>query len=111
PRAGGAPAHARVGCHAGRRPGLHARLLVAGNLSRARPDDHDALHQPVHQRPSGRAGPATPATVAGRDAMARIVRCGLVQMGSDLPMDGAVEEIKAALPEKSVRLIETAAAP
>jgi N-carbamoylputrescine amidase len=42
--------------------------------------------------------------------MARIVRCGLAQMGSDLPMDGAVEEIKAALTEKCVRLIEAAAA-
>jgi beta-ureidopropionase len=41
--------------------------------------------------------------------MARIVRCGLVQMGSDLPMDGAVEEIKAALTEKCVGLIEAAA--
>jgi beta-ureidopropionase len=41
--------------------------------------------------------------------MARVVRCALVQMGSDLPMDRPVEEIKAALNDKCARLIAGAA--
>src|SRR6185295_15512731 len=42
--------------------------------------------------------------------MARVVRCALVQVASDLPMDRPVDEIKAALNDKCARLIETAAA-
>ena len=42
--------------------------------------------------------------------MARVIRCALVQIGSDLPMDRPVDEIKAALNDKCARLIETAAA-
>jgi len=41
--------------------------------------------------------------------MARVVRCALVQVASDLPMDRPVDEIKAALNDKCARLIETAA--
>ena len=42
--------------------------------------------------------------------MARLVRCALLQLGSDLPMNRPVEEIKAALNEKGARLIAAAAA-
>ena len=38
--------------------------------------------------------------------MARVVRCALVQVGSDLPMDRPVDEIKAALNDKCARLID-----
>ncbi len=41
--------------------------------------------------------------------MARVVRCGLVQVGSDVPMDRPIEEIKAALTEKCAGLIGEAA--
>ncbi len=41
--------------------------------------------------------------------MARVVRCALVQIGSDLPMDRPVEEIKTALKDKCARLIADAA--
>lgn len=41
--------------------------------------------------------------------MARVVRCGLVQVGSDLPMSEPVEAIKQALNEKCARLIAEAA--
>ena len=64
PRARRPAAHARVGRHAGGRPGLHARLLVARDVPRARHHGHHAVDQPVQQRPAGRAGPA--ASAGGR---------------------------------------------
>ncbi len=45
----------------------------------------------------------------GKD-MARVVRCGLVQVGSDIPMTEPIATIKAALNEKCSRLIGEAAA-
>ena len=42
--------------------------------------------------------------------MARVIRCALVQVGSDLPMDRPVDDIKAALNDKCAGLIATAAA-
>jgi beta-ureidopropionase len=42
--------------------------------------------------------------------MARVIRCALVQVGSDLPMDRPVDDIKAALNDKCAGLIAAAAA-
>src|SRR5262245_35212670 len=46
----------------------------------------------------------------GAEDMARVIRCALVQVAGDLPMDRPVGDIKAALNDKCARLIDTAAA-
>src|SRR4029453_1950582 len=59
---------------------------------------------------SGVCWTRAPSGADGARDMARVIRCALVQVGSDLPMDRPVDDIKAALNDKCAGLIAAAAA-